>query len=419
MTLELPDNATVIIGAGAIGLACAHYLHLEGQKVIVIDSSTIGSGCSQGNCGHILPSHILPLNSSEALKTGFLSLFDANSAFKIKPQFTPRFIGWMLGFARHSTKAKMLANAANLKPILNSAFSEYEHLIQNNIFDCDWQKSGLLYAFKNQKTFKNFEETDKLLQDHFNLAAKPLKNDDLRQFDASFKRGLAGGFLYENDALIQPEAMLTNWSKYLKEHGVQFLENCKVLAIEKTGSNIKKLKTSLGYINIENLIIAAGAFSGILAKEAGYSVPIIPGKGYSLTLPKPEITPRTSIVLPEKNIAITPFKDKFRIGSIMEFVGFDSSIPTKRIKQLRSSIDDYLLSDIDHVGGEEWFGWRPMSYDGLPIIGRLPNLKNTLIATGHGMMGIMLAPATGRLIAEIMTEQKCHIPDLPYSPARF
>ena len=415
----IPTNATVIIGAGVIGLACAHYLNLEGHKCIVLDSATIGSGCSQGNCGHIIPSHILPLNSPDALKTGFLSLFNKNSPFKVKPQFSLSFMTWMFQFARHSTKAKILENASYLHPILDLAFSEYEKLINDEIFSCDWQKSGLIYAFKNQSALDNFYNTDKFLQEHFNLSATPLNRDEIQEHDAAFKKGLAGGYLYENDALLRPELLLSNWTQYLKRQGIQFIENCEVLGMENKNTKVKKLKTSQGLFDVGQIVIASGAFSGVLAKKLNCTIPVIPGKGYSLTIPKPKVTPGTSIVLPEKNVAITPFKNSLRIGSIMELVGFDTALPKHRINQLRASIDDYLLSDVENVEGEEWFGWRPMTHDSLPIIVRLPNMENAFIATGHGMMGGMLAPATGRLIAEIIVEKPSRISNSPYSPARF
>ena len=418
MNAHSADGSVVIVGAGIIGLACAHYLAADGYKVTVLDKGTIAGACSHGNCGHILPSHILPLNAPGAIKTAIFSLFDKNAPFRVKPQFNTPFWNWMFQFARHCTHSKMLAGARHLQQILDSAFNEYEKLISDKVIDCGWQKSGLLYVFKSQAALDGFSKTDALLSDEFGLAAKRLEAEELTVFDKALKPDLSGGYLYENDALLRPEMLAKSWSNYLKTRGVVFVENCNVTGVEKSGKNVAKLVTSMGNVDVDQLVVATGALTGEFAKQLECVVPVLAGKGYSITVPRPDVCPRTAIVLPEKNVAITPFADGLRIGSMMEFVGFDDSLPEYRMVQLRSSAKNYLRADISGEG-EQWFGWRPMTWDTLPIIGRLQSYSNVAVATGHGMMGVMQAPATGRLIAEIIGERTCHIPDAPYSLARF
>ena len=418
MNAHSADGSVVIVGAGIIGLACAHYLAADGYKVTVLDKGTIAGACSHGNCGHILPSHILPLNAPGALKTAILSLFDKSAPFRVKPQFNTPFWNWMFQFARHCTHSKMLTGARHLQQILDSAFNEYEKLISDKVIDCGWQKSGLLYIFKSQAALDGFSKTDALLSDEFGLAAKRFEAEELTVFDKALKPDLSGGYLYENDALLRPEMLAKSWSNYLKTRGVVFVENCNVTGVERSGKNVAKLVTSLGSVDVDQLVVATGALTGEFAKQLECAVPVLAGKGYSITVPRPDACPRTAIVLPETNVAITPFADGLRIGSMMEFVGFDNSLPEYRMAQLRSSAKNYLRADISGQE-EQWFGWRPMTWDTLPIIDRLSSYSNVAVATGHGMMGVMQAPATGRLIAEIIGERTCHIPDAPYSLARF
>jgi D-amino-acid dehydrogenase len=419
MTKATFDNATVILGAGIIGLACAHYLKAAGQKILILDKQSVGRGCSYRNCGHILPSHILPLNSPSALKAGLSSLFDTTSTLRIKPQLNWDFIKWMIKFSQHCSARHILSAAHNLKPLLDVSMAEYEQLVADNIFECEWQKTGLLYLFKTPKALDKFHTTNQFLQKHFGLTADFIPPQALRDKDPSLNQDLAGGFLYNNDAHLMPEMLLTNWANYLKQHGVQFIENCEVLKFERTHNMITKLITTSGPLNVDKLVIAAGAFSKKLGSLLGCNIPIVPGKGYSITMAKPENSPLRPIVLPEKNIALTPFQKRLRIGSIMEFVDFDASISNHRIQQLEQSTAEYLNTQCQNPEIKKWFGWRPMTYDSLPIIGKLPNYNNAYIATGHGMMGTMLAPATGRMIAEIITGKKCTIPETPYSPTRF
>ena len=134
---------------------------------------------------------------------------------------------------------------------------------------------------------------------------------------------------------------------------------------------------------------------------------------------RPENAPKYPILFPEHKVGVSPFDDGFRLGSMMEFAGYDSTIPEYRIQQLRDSARPYLVASVDGEAKSKWYGWRPMTWDSLPIIGRLPKLSNGYLATGHNMLGLSLAPATGRLIAEMITDQPTHLDAAAYSPTRF
>jgi len=385
----------------------------------VLDKGSVAGACSHGNCGHVIPSHILPLNSPGAMKAAIASLFDSTAPFRVKPQLKPSFLWWMVQFARHCTHRRMLEGANHLKTILDSSFTEFEELLKEGAFKCEWRKSGLLYVYKSQRVFDDYVKTDALLTQRFGVAARRIAGDELPVFDPALKPGLAGGFFYQNDALLRPDLLATTWATQLRGKGVEFVEHCDVHGLEKEGARIKTVKTSKGDFCTDDVILAAGALSSTLAAEFDCAIPVLPGKGYSVTVPRPTQCPKTSIVLPERNVAITPFAEGLRFGSMMEFVGYDDAIPAYRVRQLKESANSYLQTAAPVTHDEEWFGWRPMTWDSLPIIGRAPKLANAVIATGHGMLGVMLAPATGRLTAEILGERPRHIPDQPFSPIRF
>ena len=231
--------------------------------------------------------------------------------------------------------------------------------------------------------------------------------------------GLAGGFYYQDDALLRPDQLAAAWASELRDAGVEFVENCNVTALEKSEARIRTVVTTDGAYDVEGVVIAAGAFSPQFAADLECNIPVLPGKGYSITFPRPATHPKTAAVLPERNVAVTPFEDGLRFGSIMEFVGFDDALPEKRVMQLKQSARDYYRAPPSEDPKDAWFGWRPMTWDSLPIIGRAPKVKNAVIATGHGMTGLMMAPGTGRLAAEIIGERAPHIPAAPFSPARF
>jgi len=402
-----------IVGAGVIGIACAHYLRAAGHEVTLIDQGEVGSGASRHNCGHILPSHVLPLNEPVAILTGLKSLFNPSAPFRVKPTLDPATLRWFAAFVRRCNERWMLHAGAALKALLDSSRAEYDALLAPGGLQADWSRQGLLHVFKDQRGWDAFASTVELLEEEFGISARPLIGDMAANFEPALRPGLAGAFHYEGDAHLNPHLLVQGWAKRLKASGVRFLTGQAVHGVEAGG-----LHTAKGLVEADHVVLATGAWSGPLAASLGERIPIIPGKGYSLTLPRGEHHPRCAIVLPERNVALTPLSDGLRIGSMMEFVGFDASIPPRRMKQLRSSAASYLHGDMS-TKGTPWFGWRPMTPDGLPIIDRLKGLPNTLIAAGHGMMGMMTAPATGKLIAEMVMERAPHIDATPYAASRF
>ena len=182
---------------------------------------------------------------------------------------------------------------------------------------------------------------------------------------------------------------------------------------------VAHLVTSQGQKTADVYVFAVGAWSEKFGRTLGIKLPIQPGKGYSVTLKNPSVSPTLPMLLPEKKIGVSPFADGFRIGSMMEFVGFDDTIPEYRVQQLKDSVRPFFNFDLNETEQERWYGYRPMTYDTLPIIGPAPGVENGFIATGHSMLGVSMAPATGRLIAEMITQQPVHLETKAFSPARF
>lgn len=418
MSQSRSDRVT-IIGGGIIGIACAHYLQQDGYRVTVIDKGAVGAGCSLRNCGHILPSHVLPLNSFAALRQGMASMLNPRAPFKIKPTLSPRVLNWFWHFALSSRATSVQKSAAALQGLLDSSFDEFQTLSGEVMNGSDWRQNGLLYAFKNQRDLDQFAKTEDMVAERFGISADEKDQAALAAMDPSLAPDLAGGFLYTQDAQVLPEALMDNWVNYLKTQGVAFREQCSLVSIDQSESAISALQTTTGEIPTDHVVLAAGALSAELAKIFGKSLPVLPGKGYSVTLNNPAVQPLHSIVLPECHIAITPFENAMRIGSMMEFVGYDSQIPAFRLKQLTQNIAPYFSAPLAAEIVQPWFGWRPMTWDSLPIIGRLKPLKNVLVATGHNMIGLMAAPATGKLIAELLGERAPHLAAEAYSPNRF
>lgn len=409
----------VIVGGGIIGIACAHFLVREGYQVTVLDKGEIGAGCSFRNCGHILPSHVLPLNSVAALKQGVLSVLNPKAPFKIQPTLAPSVLNWFTQFARNCGRKTVEANAFALMDLLSSSFQEFQALPQELRAKSQWRQSGLLYAFKSQRALEGFANVDRELSDRFGVSAEHLSGDQVTASDASMAAGLAGGFLYPGDAQVSPEALINNWVPYLESLGVKFEPFTTVTGADYRSGMIATLRTDERVIAADHVVLAAGVHCAELANLFESVLPIQPGKGYSVTLRNLSQTPKHALLLPECHIAITAFEKSLRIGSMMEFVGYNVEIPQFRVDQLTTNVAPYFSAPIVAEVDQPWFGWRPMTWDGLPIIGRLKRAANVIVATGHSMIGLMTAPGTGKLVSDLISERKPHLDALPFSPHRF
>jgi D-amino-acid dehydrogenase len=412
-------DRVVIVGGGHIGIACAHYLQQDGHDVTVIDQGAIGGACSHANCGFIVPSHVLPLTTPDAPAQGMRSVFQPQAAFRVKPQLRGSLVRWMWEFGRRCTHTKMLEASETLHSLLEASASHYRTLLRIPELACEWQENGMLFVFRSNKALDEFTKTDTLLTSEYGLSAQLIRGEDLQDFEPALLGDLAGAYFYEDDSHLRPDKLNAAWKTLLEKRGVGFIEQCRVEAIEKLDGEVSGLQTSRGDISADHYVFAAGAWSSELAAGLDCEIPVEPGKGYSVTMTIPETMPTHPMLMPEKHIGVTPFDDGLRIASMMEFAGFDSTIPPFRIQQLQDSATPFLKHPTGPVIEDTWYGWRPMTWDSLPIIGRTARLSNALLATGHNMLGLSLAPVTGNAIADLIAERPTEIPLDAVSPARF
>jgi D-amino-acid dehydrogenase len=411
------SKSVVVIGGGVIGAASAYYLNRDGWAVTVVDRGRFGAGCSHGNCGFVCPSHVLPLAVPGAVRSGLKALFQRNGPLRIKPRLDPALWSWLLRFARRCNTRDMLAAGRGIQALLNSSRRLYEEILSDESIDCEWDAKGMLFVFQTRPAMEHYAHTDELLKDEFGLAAKRI--DAVAALEPALKPGLAGGWYYDTDAHLRPDRLMREWRRILEARGVKIEENREVKSIARDGSAARAVVTDQGEIAADTFVVATGAWTPLLNRELGCRIPIQPGKGYSITMPRPSCCPAMPLIFEEHRVAVTPMRSGYRLGSTMEFAGYDSSLNPARLALLRDAATHYLHEPGTEPVVEEWFGWRPMTPDGLPVIDRSPAMANVLIAAGHNMLGLSMAPATGRLVAEMLGERRTHVDSAPYSLRRF
>jgi D-amino-acid dehydrogenase len=409
----------VVVGGGVIGAACAHYLARDGWRVTVVDRAGFGSACSHGNCGYVCPSHVLPLAAPGAVRGALRALLSPGSPFTIRPRLDPALWAWLFRFARRCNRRDMLEAGRAIAAILNSSRSLYDTLMQEEALDCEWQTNGLLFVLQSRAGMEHYAETARLQREAFGVKVERFDGDAVTALEPALKPGLGGGWLYRGDAHLRPDRLLSSWRQALEIRRVDFREGCSVEGFVREGGTARAVRTAEGEMEAEAFVVAAGALTPLLAGPLGCRIPIQPGKGYSITMPRPARCPAVPVVFEEHRVAITPFRSGYRIGSTMEFAGYDSTLNRRRLDLLRRAAALYLHEPYGEPVEEEWFGWRPMTYDSKPIIDRSPAMANVWIAAGHNMLGVSMAPATGKLVAELLGGRTPHLDPAPFAVTRF
>lgn len=413
------SERVIVVGGGVVGAACAYYLTRSGRAVEILDRGEFGRGCSHGNCGFVCPSHVLPLAQPGAVWRILWAILHKGAPFFVKPRLDPALWSWLLAFARRCNVGDMMQSARSIQALLNSSRALYDELLCEEHFDCEWQSCGLLFVFRSRPAMEQYAETDRLLRQSFNVSAERFDGDALVALEPALKPGLAGGWLHRSDAHLRPDRLMACWRQVLQTRGVTIREHCHVKGFVRERGRARAVITSTGERAADSFIVAAGALTPLLNRHLGCQLPIQPGKGYSITMSRPAKCPAYPLVLEEHHVSVTPMRTGYRLGSTMEFSGYDDTLNRRRLKLLTEGALHYLCEPYGDVVEEEWFGWRPMTPDGLPVIERSPCAANVLIAAGHNMLGVSMAPATGKLVAELLTGAAVHIDPAPYSASRF
>jgi D-amino-acid dehydrogenase len=419
MARDAASRQAVIIGGGVIGAACAHFLLRAGWHVTLIDRSAFASGSSHANCGFICPSHVLPLAEPGMVGKAVKSLFRRNSPFAIRPRLDPALWSWLLHFAARCNRRDLIAAGQGIQPLLLSSQTLYLELIQTEALDCEFETRGMLFAYRAEREMEAYRATDRLMSEAFDCPAQRLDGAELVALEPALRSGLAGGWYYHHDSHLRPDKLMKAWRRRLETQGLTIRENCTFLGFQTRDARALSAGTSGGELPGDLFVVATGAWTPLLKDHLGCRVPIQPGKGYSLTMPRPSICPKIPLIFPETRVAVTPFHSGYRLGSTMEFSGYDDTLRPERLQLLKDGARDYLLEPYCEPVLEEWFGWRPMTYDSLPIIDRSPVYENVIIAAGHNMLGLSMAPATGKLVSELAEGAPPHINPIHYRASRF
>lgn len=409
----------IIIGGGIVGLSTAYFLQKEEHQVTVIDKSDITSGASFVNAGYITPSHIIPMASPGKIAQGIKWMFDSSSPFYIKPRWDPDFFRWAWYFHKSSTAAKVEKAIPVIKDINILSRGLFQDMkASGDMGDFQLERKGLLMIYKTDKAFEHEMEVAEKAG-FLGLEVSELDKSQLDNIEPDIKMDAKGAIHYECDGHTTPTELMPTLLDHLKNAGVRIQTNEEVREVLVSNAKISEITTSERKYTADEIVLAAGSWSGILAKKLGIKLPLQAGKGYRIDVPRPTGITMPAILI-EASMAVSPMKGFTRFAGTMEFSGINSKIRKERVLAIVNGAKKYYpeLEITPEEIADAKTGLRPVSPDGLPYIGRSKAIDNLTFATGHAMMGWSLGPATGKLVTEIIDGKKTSMDVSAFAPDR-
>jgi D-amino-acid dehydrogenase len=398
----------VVIGGGIVGLSSAFYLRKTGHNVTIIDKTDITNNCSYGNAGYICPSHFVPLASPGIVKQGLRWMLNSSSPFYIQPRLNWGLIDWGLKFIKSATPQQVENAAIPLRDIAILSKKMYEEWISEEGLDLAYEQKGLLEIFQTEAKKEHAKHLVEKAQELGLTDTIMLSYDELQAMEPQTKIDAMGAVYFKCDAHAYPQKLMQAIIGKLKQLGVQFRLNEEVIGFEKQGKNIRDVITNKQKYSCDEVVIASGSWSRELTKKLDINIPLVGGRGYSVTLENSEHKLNYPAVLMEGRAALTPMDgNKIRFGGTMEITNTNTPPRINRVEGLLKAVQKFYPSfKIETPPIEKvWYGFRPCSADGLPYIGKTSKYHNLTIATGHAMVGFSLGAGTGKLVSEIVNNQ--------------
>lgn len=410
-------RSVAVIGAGMVGLATAWHLREHGVEVTVLDKKGVAAGASWGNAGWLTPAITTPLPEPAVLRYGIRAVISPSSPVYVPIAADAALARFMTGFLRHSTGRRWRRAMSSLLPINDMALPAFDYLADHGVTE------PVLPSDPHVCAFMRGADAGGLIDEFEAIAAMGGEVDyelvpgkTAREHAPALSEDVQAAVLIHQQKYIHPPAYMDSLAASVRERGITIIEGSEVTDVVPTGAQVRVDATGDGGGMYDAVVLATGAWLGKLARQFGVKHVVQAGRGYSFSV-LADPMPTTPIYLPTVRVAITPLGERLRVAGMMEFRKPDTALDQRRIKAIVNSTRPYLIgADLDNRQ-DEWVGSRPVTVDGLPLIGAT-SAPGVFAAGGHGMWGITLGPATGQLLAEqIVTGTMPHVLR-PFDPQR-
>jgi D-amino-acid dehydrogenase len=409
----------VVVGGGVVGLCCAYELMRSGAEVTVVERDHCGRAASLGNAGWVVPSLSAPMPAPGITTQALKMIFNSDGPLRLRPRLDPDFLRWCWRFWRNSTQEHYEAGLKALLRLNEQTIQLYKDLRTSGV-EFEMHESGLLIATLSEETLEEYAElleTEKAAG--YSGRVELLRKEALLEVEPALSDAVVGAVYAKDDLHVRPDTLVSGLAGYLISKDVRVLEDTEAYGLEPAGKGGWLVTTSREKLAAERVVVAAGMWSSELLAKLGVRIPLEAGKGYSVTARGRGTKPRHAMKLAEPNVACSPFEEAVRISGIFELGGRDLFVNRRLLKGVLRSASLFLRDWVMEEPRFEWAGLRPSTPDDLPLIGTVPGFENLYVATGHGMLGVTLAPATAATMVPLVLENKLPSVLEPFRVDRF
>lgn len=409
---------TLVLGGGIVGLSAAYFLAGRGERVTVVERDALGQNASAGNAGILALGHP-PLPQPGLVGQLSRLLFKRTNPVYVAPRADLSLVRWMLGF-RKACRPSHYERSMDLLAKLGWAAGEcIQQLVEQEEIDCEYRRSGWLEVFRTRQAMEHGRQTTELLRRH-GYTVNELTGEELREREPAYRDEVIGAYHYADSGFANPAALVEGLARCVAARGAEVMLETEATELRVTNGRFVGLRLGDGRtIDADRLVLAAGSWTTALARRIGIDIPMQPGKGYHVDLDETSHLPSTTCVLAETFVAATPLNGGLRLAGTVELSGMNLEIVQKRLDMLSVGARAYIRGIDEARVKSTWCGLRPLTADGLPVIGWAPGVDGVFVATGHAMMGFLLGPLTGRLASEALLDGKTSLEISALAADRF
>jgi D-amino-acid dehydrogenase len=412
--------SVAVVGAGVVGLSCAWSLQRRGIDVTVLEAGQAGGGASAVNAGWVTPSLSTPLAAPGIIRTGVQQALNPRGALVIRPTVDSSWIRWLWRFRSAAAKTSYQQGVRALMELNDHTLDLFDEY-QSSGVDFEMHQAGILALAQDQSHLGWFTQLfDELGQLGFKGDITFMSGDEARERDAAVGESVRSAALTSIDRHVDPVSLTHGLAEYLRRSDVRLLEQCPVKSITRRHDQWV-LQTPTDRVTVDQVVVALGAATNSLLRPLGLQVPVLGAKGYSIDLRGQGTLPTHALYLMEPKLGLSPVSSGLRIAGVFELAGRqDDRVVPARIRQIVENTIPFMR---DWTPGEEGYesrgmaGLRPATPDSLPFLGPIPQLPGMYLATGHGMLGVTLAPASGEALADMIEHQAVPTGLLPFQLA--
>lgn len=407
----------VVIGGGAVGVCCTYVLAREGRTVRLLERDRLCAGSSWGNSGLITTSACAPEAAPGVMRQAARWMLDLDGPFRLRPRPEPHLARWLWRFRGFCTPEAALRATRYLRDRVRENIALVDAIANESAHDFGWRRRGLVVLYTSERGLAGGRGDAAALAE-LEIPSQELDRDALARLESRTTRSVLGGMLYPEDAHLDPGEFVAAVAGLARAHGARIDEGTVVTRLHGA-HRVEAIETSAGTLRPQAVVLANGAWAPRLGAGAGVPLLIEPGKGYSLTYAAGGEVFERPLRLSEIRTVVSSMRDNVRVTSKLDLVGLDVRVRERRIRPSAAQAARYVDLPTGAEGARAWAGLRPLTPDGLPLIGRAPGSGNLVVAAGHGHLGISLAAVTGEAVARLVVGEAPSFDPGPVAPTRF